>query len=236
MSLLEFMKYMAEHPDQLKAYRRDPEAFFQRLPDAERARIALSEEERRVLRSYPSNAEETTTVMRVMHDPLRQTDPASHVAGSAREDNRKSLAQHRVIVHAIADNDVFFAEPQDGNAGAVTLPHSYIYPDAEGAYFKLHLCYSDPNNELDRPQVLYISSERQGDIQSPNYAYKEVHIHIAQPADKHPGPGYILVLPRRETHTQLKEGSFYDPDNHELVLIFGGAQLPPSVESQIPKP
>jgi hypothetical protein len=90
MSLLEFMKYLAEHPDHLKEYRRDPDTFFQQLPDAERERITLSEAERSVLQSYRSNGEETTTVMRVAYHPPppSQADPASRVAGNAGEDDK----------------------------------------------------------------------------------------------------------------------------------------------------
>lgn len=210
MSLLAFMKYMTDHPDEMAAYKRDPNAFFDKHPD-----IALTEEAQRAVQGYPRLEEESTTVFRVARIP--EQGPGANTNTAPSEDmcgeGTICLKGVKVIIHAIADNDVFFAEPEGGIARCVTLPHSYIQADGPHICFNLHLCYTDPNDELDKPQVLYIQTVLQAIGIKPNYVYKPITIHI-----KH--PGYILVLPKRETHLHLAARSCYSPDTGELKLVF----------------
>lgn len=228
MSLLAFINYMTDHPDEMAAYKRDPQAFFEKHPD-----IALTGGDQSALQKLAFGPamleEETTTVFRVAirlgQDPAASISAASHT-------RRISLDGVKVNIYAHSEAHVFFAEPQAEILSCTTLRHSYLHiPDKQNIYFDLHLCCTDPEDETDRPQVLYIrtaEAARPLDVQP--YANNTVIFNISPVSVKPWRPGYILAVAEGAQYlnnpVSLGWDSWYEPDTGSLQLCFDNRPKP----------
>jgi len=222
MSLLAFMNYMTKHPDEMAAYKQDPQAFFDKHPD-----IALTGDDQRALQGYYRPAiEESTTVFRLAitlePGPAANTNTAlpTDICG----EGTICLEGVWVNVYAHSEAHVFFAEPLVGTVSCITLRHSYLLINEQTKYFDLHLCCTDPGDETDRAQVLYIRTAGKTRPLNPQMCeHKPVSLTIP-PSQDSERPGYILATAEGSQYfnnsVQLRPGSCYDPITKELVLNF----------------
>lgn len=219
MSLLAFMNYMTDHPDEMAAYKRDSQAFFEKHPD-----IALTEADQRAVQriaNCQSLTEEATTVFRM----ATSLGPGL-VANVSRALPHEAICLMGVAINVYAHSEahVFFAEPKAGTMSCMTLRHSYLHiPNKQDAYFDLHLCCTDPEDKTDRPQVLYIRTAKP--TQPPEvamYDHQLVSLNIP------PCPGYILAVAKGARYLNkpvpLLQNSWYDPYSGYLQLNFNSYQ------------
>jgi hypothetical protein len=235
MSLLAFMKYMTDHPDELKAYKQDPHAFFDKHQD-----IALTKEEQRAVQGYSGTfyGDEATTVFRLAITLGQGQAPNTTTALPMDDDiceappppGAISLGGVRVNVYAHSEAHVFFTEPQVGTVSCITLRHSYLLiPDEQNIYFDLHLCCTDPDDETDRAQVLYITTAgKTQPTNAPMYEHKPVSLTIPPVSPDPERHGYILATAEGSQYFNnpiaLQQNSWYDPDTHQLCLDFNSQQ------------
>ncbi|KPL91206.1 hypothetical protein [Herpetosiphon geysericola] len=172
MDMVDFVQNLVDDPSRLASFKHDPQAFL--------AQAGLGQ-------SLPKQdpVQEITTVMTLRS--LGQIAPET-----------RTYTNIDVIVSSYMN--VFIEALDKSKDYTVTcwlLNHSYMIEDSSGnPYFDLHVCYVDPNDPADIPQVLYIRSKEQ--IENPTYNCANIPIQLTIPANN-----YILVGRTRPVYTQL---------------------------------
>ncbi len=172
MDMVDFVQTLVDDPSRLASFKQNPQAFLHQS--------GLSQ-------SLPKQdpIQEVTTVM-----TLRSIGQIA----------REAQTYSNIDVAVTSYMNVFIEAPDKSKDYSVTcwlLNHSYMIEDDNGnPYFDLHVCYVDPNDPDDIPQVFYIRSKNQ--IEQPSYNCANIPIQLNIPANN-----YILVGRTRPVHTQL---------------------------------
>jgi hypothetical protein len=188
----------------------------------ERQDIDLSQEHKeRLLAMQQLPAEEVSTVMRLTIEPHAQTAaPTAQDGDSAGDAEDGTIYLDDVKVEVVSRAHTFLAEATDPGPGVECrlLKHSYIYivspPGTKPVDLAMHLniCYVDPTDPHDIPQVLTIKSH----YPKPEHAALNLSdVKIEFQARK-----FVLLRPDEPVACIFEpKTSYYDPANGSLYLV-----------------
>ncbi len=202
MKLVTFIQQLVDHPEQMAAFKADPDTFLAGQEPSFRRELLAA------LRSGSVN--EVSTIIRMSSPPTGADAPAA-------DPDALDLTGRAVVLSARA---TFLAEPRGNSVGkqvalaATLLPHSYIAVTQRGhVLFDIHLCFIDPDDRYDKPQVLYIrTADAPLDLADRS--------DTLQPADIVFSPNtYLLVREDDPLQRKLCAGSSYNQQTRQLVLV-----------------
>lgn len=173
MDMVDFVQTLVDDPSRLASFKQNPQGFLQQLGLGQKLAKA-------------DPIQEVTTVM-----TLRSVGTVAQTETQAYQDVPVTVSSYMNVFIEAADKS------KDYNVTCWLLNHSYMIEDDSGnPYFDLHVCYVDPNDPDDIPQVFYIRSQNQ--IERPTYNCANIPIELHIPANN-----YILVGRTRPVHTKL---------------------------------